>query len=162
MGYEASGGEIFFPRPQTRRRRNREPAVLACGKDRLFMGQRPVFIFCKRLAPALFLAASIQATRSKAEVDDLPWSRRGFPIFRAERCWTICGSSRRAPIKTIGEQFDNMAVLIGGRRFWLWRAVDDEGGEASDGRHFEILLNLTFRPRPHPGATFKERRIWWP
>jgi hypothetical protein len=43
-----------------------------------------------------------------------------------------------------------MAVLIGGRRFWLWRAVDDEGGEASDRRHFEILLNRTFGRARHP------------
>jgi hypothetical protein len=66
------------------------------------------------------------------------------------------------PIKTIGEQFDNMAVLIGGRRFWLWRAVDDEGGEASDGRHFEILLNLTFGSAPPSKGLPSKRRIWWP
>ena len=66
------------------------------------------------------------------------------------------------PIKTIGEQFDNMAVLIGGRRFWLSRAVDDEGGEASDGRHFEILLNLTFGSAPPSKGLPSKRRIWWP
>jgi hypothetical protein len=56
------------------------------------------------------------------------------------------------PIKIISEQFDNMAVLIGGRRFWLWRAVDDEGGEASDGRHF--LLNLTLNRPGFAGGRF--------
>ena len=49
-----------------------------------------------------------------------------------------------------------MTVLIAGRQFWLWRVVDDEGGEAFDGRHFEILLNLTFgRAPPSKGLTFK-------
>jgi hypothetical protein len=49
-----------------------------------------------------------------------------------------------------------MAVLIAGRRFWLWRVVDGEGGPASDGRHFEILLNLTFGRAPaSKGLTFK-------
>ena len=53
-----------------------------------------------------------------------------------------------------------MAVLIGGRRFWLWRAVDDEGGEASDRRHFEILLNLTFgRSPPSKGLPSKQNVI---
>jgi hypothetical protein len=55
-----------------------------------------------------------------------------------------------------------MAVLIGGRRFWLWRAVDYEGGEAFDGRHFEILLNLTFGRAPPSKGLPSKRRIWWP
>jgi len=55
-----------------------------------------------------------------------------------------------------------MAVLIGGRRFWHWRAVDDEGGEASYGRHFEILLNLTFGRTPPSKGLPSKRRIWWP
>ena len=54
------------------------------------------------------------------------------------------------------------AVLIDGRRFWLWRAVDDEGCEASDGRHFEILLNLTFGRAPPSKGLPSKRRIWWP
>jgi len=53
-----------------------------------------------------------------------------------------------------------MAVLIGGRRFWHWRAVDDEGGEASYGRHFEILLNLTFGRAPPSKGLPSKRRIW--
>jgi len=53
-----------------------------------------------------------------------------------------------------------MAVLIGGRRFWLWRAVDDEGGEASDGHHFETLLNLTFgRAPPSKGLPSKAQNL---
>ena len=53
-----------------------------------------------------------------------------------------------------------MAVLIAGRRFWLWRVVDGEGGQASDGRHFEILLNLTFgRAPPSKGLPSKAQNL---
>jgi hypothetical protein len=85
----------------------------------------------------------------------LPRADGDLPTLRAERSDNLWILASR-PIKTIGEQFDNMAVLISGRRFWLWRAVDDEGGGASDGRHFEILLNLTFgRDPPSKGLPSK-------
>ena len=34
---------------------------------------------------------------------------------------------RRRPRPTSRWRLDEMAVVIGGRQFWLWRAVDDEG-----------------------------------
>jgi transposase-like protein len=34
---------------------------------------------------------------------------------------------RRRPRPTSKWHLDEMAVLIGGQQFWLWRAVDDEG-----------------------------------
>jgi hypothetical protein len=80
---------------------------------------------------------------------------------RAEVGRTICGFSRRAQLRPSASG-SKTAVLTGGRRFWLWRAVDDEGGEASDGRHFEILLNLTFGRAPPSKGLPSKRRIWWP
>jgi hypothetical protein len=84
-------------------------------------------------------------------------SRRGSsdPPPRAEVGRTTCGFSHRAQLRPSASS-SKMAVLIGGRRFWLWRAVDYEGGEAFDGRHFEILLNLTFgRAPPSKGLPSK-------
>jgi hypothetical protein len=95
--------------------------------------------------------------------DDLASSRRGSSDLppRAEVGRTICGFSRRAQLRPSASS-SKMTVLIAGRRFWLWRVVDDEGGEASDGRHFEILLNLTFGRAPPSGGLPSKRRIWWP
>jgi hypothetical protein len=61
------------------------------------------------------------------------------------------------PNKTFGEQFDKMAVLIGGRMILaLASGRRRGGGEASDGRHFEIPLNLTFgRAPPSKGLPSK-------
>jgi hypothetical protein len=89
--------------------------------------------------------------------DDLASSRRGSSDLppRAEVGRTICGFSRRAQLGPSASS-SKIAVLIAGRRFWLWRVVDGEGGQASDGRHFEILLNLTFGRAPaSKGLTFK-------
>jgi hypothetical protein len=55
-----------------------------------------------------------------------------------------------------------MAVLTGGRRFWLGRSGRREGGEAADGRHFEIVLNLTFGRAPPSKRLLSTPRIWWP
>src|ERR1700727_3224745 len=45
---------------------------------------------------------------------------------------------------------DEMAVLIGGRRFWLWRAVDDEG---------EVLDLLVQRRRDARAAAKLMRKL---
>ena len=92
----------------------------------------------------------------------LPRADGDLPIFRPERklvdnLWIL--ASR--PIKILASS-SKMAVLIAGRRFWLWRVVDGEGGQASDGRHFEILLNLTFGRAPPSKGLPSKRRIWWP
>ena len=42
------------------------------------------------------------------------------PLFASE-------FRRRRPRPTARWHLDQMAVTIAGRRFWLWRAVDDEG-----------------------------------
>jgi putative transposase len=47
------------------------------------------------------------------------WVLKFGPLFARElRC--------RRPRPTSRWHLDEMAVIIGGRQFWLWRAVDDE------------------------------------
>ena len=48
------------------------------------------------------------------------WVLKFGPLFAEEL-------RRRRPRPTSRWHLDEMAVLIGGRRFWFWRAVDDEG-----------------------------------
>src|SRR6202453_3260082 len=49
-----------------------------------------------------------------------PWVLNSGPLFAREL-------RRRRHRPTSRWHLDEMAVLIAGRRFWLWRAVDDEG-----------------------------------
>jgi transposase-like protein len=48
------------------------------------------------------------------------WALKFGPLFAKEL-------RRRRPRPTSKWHLDEMAVLIGGQQFWLWRAVDDEG-----------------------------------
>jgi putative transposase len=48
------------------------------------------------------------------------WVLKFGPLFAKEL-------RRRRPRPTSQWHLDEMAVLISGRQFWLWRAVDDEG-----------------------------------
>jgi transposase-like protein len=48
------------------------------------------------------------------------WVSKFGPLFARE-------IRRRRPRPTPQWHLDEMAVLIGGKQFWLWRAVDDEG-----------------------------------
>lgn len=51
----------------------------------------------------------------------------------AVRCWVIkfgpliAANLRRRISPTARRHLDEMVAKIGGRRMWLWRAVDDEG-----------------------------------
>ena len=87
----------------------------------------------------------------------LPRADGGLPIFAPSGSWSdnlwILASR---PTKTFGERFEDggpdrrpmILALASGRR--------RGGGEASDGRHFEILLNLTFgRAPPSKGLPSK-------
>ena len=67
---------------------------------------------------------------------------KGFDAGVGTQDRAVRRCDRRQSDRTAQNSRGRCAVLSGGRRFWLWRAVDDEGGGASDGRHFEILLNL--------------------
>jgi putative transposase len=57
---------------------------------------------------------------------------------------------RRRPQPTSRRRLDEMAVLIGGRRFWLWRAVDNDG---------EVLDPLVQRRRAAKAAAKLVRRL---
>jgi hypothetical protein len=55
---------------------------------------------------------------------------------------------RRRPLPTSRWHLDEMAVIIGGRQFWLWRAVDDEGE----------VLDLLVQRRRNKAAAMKLMR----
>src|SRR3974390_1553680 len=66
------------------------------------------------------------------------WVLNFGPLFARElRC--------RRPRPTARWHLDEMAVMIAGRRFWLWRAVDDEGE----------VLDLLEQPRRDKAAAVK-------
>jgi putative transposase len=71
------------------------------------------------------------------------WVLKFGPLFAKEL-------RRRRPRPTSRWHLDEMAVLIGGRRFWLWRAVDDEG---------EVLDLLVQRRRDARAAAKLMRRL---
>jgi putative transposase len=62
--------------------------------------------------------------------------QRGIEVSReAVRCWVnkfgplIAANLRRRRLPPTGRWYlDEMVAKIGGRRVYLWRAVDDEGG----------------------------------
>ena len=73
-------------------------------------------------------------TLSVRDVEEL-LAQRGIEVSReAIRCWVIkfgpliaANLRRRRHSPTGRWHLDEMVVKIGGRRMWLWRAVDDEG-----------------------------------
>src|SRR6267143_5339659 len=69
------------------------------------------------------------------------WVLKFGPLFARElRC--------RRPRPTARWHLDEMAVMIAARRFWLWRAVDDEGE----------VLDLLVQPRRDKAAAVKLMR----
>src|SRR3984957_18484933 len=71
------------------------------------------------------------------------WVLKFGPLFAKEL-------RRRRHRPTSQWHLDEMAVLIGGRQFWLWRAVDDEG---------EILDLLVQRRRDAKAAARLMRKL---
>jgi transposase-like protein len=73
-------------------------------------------------------------TLSLRDVEEL-LAQRGIEVsYETIRCWTIkfgpliaANLRRRRSPPTGRWHLDEMVVKIGGRRMWLWRAVDDEG-----------------------------------
>jgi transposase-like protein len=76
----------------------------------------------------------LRFTLSFRDVEDL-LAERGLDVsYETIRRWVLKFGPlfakelrRRRPRPTSKWHLDEMAVLIGGRRFWLWRAVDGEG-----------------------------------
>ena len=79
-------------------------------------------------------------------------------MSHTRRCGDGCSSSgrcspgtcRRRPRPTSQWHLDEMAVMIAGRQFWLWRAVDDEG---------EVLDLLVQRRRDKAAAVKLMRNL---
>ena len=71
------------------------------------------------------------------------WVLKFGPLFAREL-------RRRRPRPTARWHLDEMAVTIAGRRFWLWRAVDDEG---------EVLDLLVQRRRDKAAAVKLMRKL---
>jgi putative transposase len=71
------------------------------------------------------------------------WVLKFGPLFAREL-------RRRRHRPTSQWHLDEMAILIGGRRFWLWRAVDDEG---------EVLDLLVQRRRDARAAAKLMRKL---
>ena len=84
------------------------------------------------IRPAVWLYARF--TLSYRDVEDL-LAERGLDVsYETVRRWVLRFGPlfarelrRRHPRPTAKWHLDEMAVIIGGRHFWLWRAVDDEG-----------------------------------
>ena len=96
-------------------------------------------------------------TLSYRDVEDL-LAERGLDIsYETVRRWVLKFGPlfarelrRRRPRPTSRWHLDEMAVMIAGRRFWLWRAVDDEG---------EVLDLLVQRRRDKAAAVKLMRKL---
>jgi len=91
-------------------------------------------------------------TLSLRDVEEL-LAQRGIEVsYETIRCWTrkvgqlYAWSLRRSRCKSTGRwHLDEMVVKVGGKRMWLWRAVDDEGE----------VLDVLLQKRRNKGAALK-------
>ena len=91
-------------------------------------------------------------TLSLRDVEEL-LAQRGIEVsYETIRCWIvkfgpqIAANLRRRRSPPTGRwHLDEMFVRIGGRKMWLWRAVDDEGG----------VLNVVVQKRRNKHAALK-------
>ncbi len=99
----------------------------------------------------------VRFTLSYRDVEDL-LAERGLDVsYETVRRWVLkFGPAfarelrRRRPRPTSRWHLDEMAVVIAGRQFWLWRAVDDEG---------EVLDLLVQRRRDKTAAVKLMRKL---
>jgi len=99
----------------------------------------------------------LRFTLSYRDVEDL-LAERGLDVsYETVRRWVLKFGPvfarelrRRRPRPTSRWHLDEMAVIIGGRQFWLWRAVDDEG---------EVLDLLVQRRRDKAAAVKLMRKL---
>jgi putative transposase len=87
------------------------------------------------------------------------WVLQFGPLFAKEL-------RRRRHRPTARWHLDEMAVLIAGRRFWLWRAVDDEGEvldlpvqQRSDAREPAKLMRKLLRKQGFAPETLVTDRL---
>src|SRR5271165_1217588 len=99
----------------------------------------------------------VRFTLSYRDVEEL-LAERGLDIsYETVRRWVFKFGAlfarelrRRRPQPTARWHLDEMAVMIAGRQFWLWRAVDDEG---------EVLDLLVQRRRNKAAAVKLIRKL---
>ena len=99
----------------------------------------------------------VRFTLSYRDVEDL-LAERGLDVsYETVRRWVLKFGllfarelRHRRPRPTARWQLDEMAVTIAGRKFWLWRAVDDEG---------EVLDLLVHRRRDKAAAKNPMRKL---
>jgi len=97
----------------------------------------------------------LRFTLSYRDVEDL-LAERGLDVsYETVRRWVLKFGPlfarelrHRRPRPTARWHLDEMAVAIAGRRFWLWRAIDDEGE----------VLDLLVQPRRDKAAAVKLMR----
>lgn len=101
------------------------------------MSQNPVS--CKRHRyPASVIAQAVwlyfRFPLSLRLVEEMLLERGIVVSYKTIRCWAkkfgpdYAGRLRRkAPSPSEGWHLDEVVVTIGGRKYWLWRAVDQEG-----------------------------------
>jgi transposase-like protein len=92
---------------------------------------------CHQFPPSIIRHAVwlyVRFTLSYRDVEDLLVERGLDVSYETVRRWVLKFGPlfarelrRRRPRPTARWHLDEMAVTIAGRRFWLWRAVDDEG-----------------------------------
>src|SRR5271168_1492319 len=114
--------------------------------------------FClkkKKIRHAIWLY--VRFTLSYRDVEDL-LAERGLDVsYETVRRWVLKfvpsfarELRHRRPRPTARWHLDEMAVMIAGRQFWLWRAVDDEG---------EVLDLLVQRRRDRAAAVKLMRKL---
>jgi putative transposase len=104
--------------------------------------------FRLRLSGTLFGSICVSRYRGAEEL----LAERGLDVsYETVRRWVFAQEPRRRrPRPTSRWHLDEMAVIIGGRQFWLWRAVDDEG---------EVLDLLVQRRRDKAAAVKLMRKL---
>jgi transposase-like protein len=117
--------------------------------------------FARHQFPPLIIRHTVwlylRFTLSYRDVEDL-LAERGLDVsYESVRRWVLKFGPlfarelrRRRHRPTSRWHFDEMAVLIGGEQFWLWRAVDDEG---------EVLDLLVQRRRDKNAAVKLMRKL---
>jgi transposase-like protein len=91
-------------------------------------------------------------TLSFRDVEEMLAQRGIEASYETIRCWTLkfgrlfAQNLRRSRPKPTGRwHLDEMVVKIGGKRMWLWRAVDDEGE----------VLDMLVQKRRNTGAALR-------
>ena len=116
----------------------------------------PAIGFRLRLSGTLFGSICVSRLSSR-DVEEL-LAERGLDVsYETVRRWVLKFGPvfarelrRRRPRPTSRWHLDEMAVIIGGRQFWLWRAVDDES---------EVLDLLVQRRRDKAAAVKLMRKL---